>query len=152
MPPPAPKTVVVVDPEDLEVGALEVRAPGDEGGDLELEDLEPGGLDGVEVGEQGRQVQDPEADVSGLVALEVGHEVRQHRLDPRHGHRLEQGHRHRLDDQLHPEELVRESVRRLGGEIKVTSKVDVGSTFTVWIPPLESGDESASAPAASSSN
>lgn len=32
--------------------------------------------------------------------------------------------------------LVRESVRRLGGEITVTSEVGVGSTFTVWIPPL----------------
>jgi signal transduction histidine kinase len=32
--------------------------------------------------------------------------------------------------------LVQESVRRLGGEISVTSTVDVGSTFTVWLPSL----------------
>ena len=32
--------------------------------------------------------------------------------------------------------LVQESVRRLGGTIRVTSKVGVGTTFTVTIPPL----------------
>lgn len=32
--------------------------------------------------------------------------------------------------------LVREAIRRLGGEIQVTSQVGVGSTFTVSIPPL----------------
>jgi signal transduction histidine kinase len=32
--------------------------------------------------------------------------------------------------------LVRESVRRLGGEITVNSQVGKGSTFTLWIPPL----------------
>ena len=37
--------------------------------------------------------------------------------------------------------LVRESVRRLGGEISVTSRLGGGSTFTVWIPPLARTDE-----------
>jgi len=30
--------------------------------------------------------------------------------------------------------LVREAARRLGGEVRVTSAVGVGSTFTFWIP------------------
>jgi PAS domain S-box-containing protein len=32
--------------------------------------------------------------------------------------------------------LAQESVRRLGGEITVTSQVGEGSTFSVWLPPL----------------
>lgn len=39
--------------------------------------------------------------------------------------------------------LVRESVRRLGGEITVESKIGQGSTFTIWIPPLTRADEPA---------
>jgi PAS domain S-box-containing protein len=42
--------------------------------------------------------------------------------------------------------LVRESVRRLGGDIRVTSHVGVGSTFTVWIPPLDRVNDSAAPP------
>ena len=44
-----------------------------------------------------------------------------------------------------------ESVRRLGGEVTVTSQVGVGSTFTVWIPPLDrAADETAASAAAPS--
>jgi PAS domain S-box-containing protein len=47
--------------------------------------------------------------------------------------------------------LARESVRRLGGEVTVTSQVGVGSTFTVWIPPLDrAADETAASSAAPS--
>jgi PAS domain S-box-containing protein len=46
--------------------------------------------------------------------------------------------------------LVRESVRRLGGEVQVTSQLGVGSTFTVWIPPLDRATNQAAAPSAAS--
>ncbi|HET6194563.1 MAG TPA: ATP-binding protein [Acetobacteraceae bacterium] len=46
--------------------------------------------------------------------------------------------------------LVQESVRRLGGEVKVRSQVGVGSTFTVWIPPLDRVLDVDAAPSAAS--
>jgi PAS domain S-box-containing protein len=48
--------------------------------------------------------------------------------------------------------LVRESVRRLGGQIRVTSQVGVGSTFTVWIPPLDRVADAAATPSVSLTN
>jgi signal transduction histidine kinase len=46
--------------------------------------------------------------------------------------------------------LVQESVRRLGGVVKVSSQVGVGSTFTVWIPPLDRVVDVDAAPSAAS--
>jgi len=49
--------------------------------------------------------------------------------------------------------LVKESVRRLGGEIHVVSKVGEGTTFTIWIPPLDPvGDQPAASPGAPASH